>query len=192
MDVGLALLASVILLPFIAAIALILLVMQGRPVLFMQQRIGLHTKPFRLYKFRTMQSGGAGSQDSFQINAPDRRTRIGRMLRAAKLDELPQLWNVIAGDMSLVGPRPEVADWVDSSCSTWNEVLSVRPGLTDYASIQYINEEALLRASEDPEREYRDVVLPAKLRMAEKYVGEMSLGVDLAILLRTARRIVIR
>lgn len=192
LDIAVSVLVLVVLAPVIVAVALVVLFAQGRPVLFTQQRIGLNAKPFRLYKFRTMQPVADDKKDSFEIAAADRTTRVGRLLRGVKLDELPQLWNVIKGDMSLVGPRPEVADWVDSRSGTWKKVLSVRPGLTDYASIHYIDEEDLLRASPDPEEQYRHVVLPAKLQMAEKYVGEMSLWVDLAIMLSTARRVIWR
>jgi lipopolysaccharide/colanic/teichoic acid biosynthesis glycosyltransferase len=113
-------------------------------------------------------------------------TRIGKLLRRTKLDELPQFWNVLRGDMSLVGPRPEVPEYVALQPERYRRVLSVRPGITDPASLRFKNEESLLAASEDPLRYYADVILPAKLDMSEEYIRTRSLKTDFSILLETA------
>ncbi len=119
----------------------------------------------------------------------DRITPIGRWLRKTKLDELPQFWNVLRGEMSLVGPRPEVPRWTEVYPERWEVVLSVRPGITDPASIEYRHEEALLAAAEDPERTYREAILPRKLEIAERYVRTRTFAGDLGVLLRTATSI---
>lgn len=119
-----------------------------------------------------------------------RVTRVGGFLRASKLDELPQLFNVLAGEMSLVGPRPEVARYVELFPSEYREILSVRPGITDEASIAFRSEEAILARALDPEREYVEIVLPRKIAAYRRYVREMSLVTDLSILLRTVWKVV--
>jgi len=111
---------------------------------------------------------------------------VGRLLRAAKLDELPQLWNVFRGDMSLVGPRPEVPEYVELFRSRYERVLTIRPGITDLSSLQFFNEEAVLQASPNPLAAYREQILPAKLELAEHYTANRSMRLDLAIILRTA------
>jgi lipopolysaccharide/colanic/teichoic acid biosynthesis glycosyltransferase len=112
-------------------------------------------------------------------------TRVGKLLRKTKLDELPQLWNVLVGDMSLVGPRPEVRKWVEAYPDRWSKVLAVRPGITDPASIEFRNEEELLAAAPDPKTCYRDVILPRKLDLYEEYVETRSFWGDVGILLKT-------
>ena len=120
-----------------------------------------------------------------------RITRVGRWLRATKLDELPQLWNVVVGEMSLVGPRPEVPKYVEMFRREFEEILEVRPGMTDEASIVFRSEERLLEETEDTEREYIGTVLPRKLELAQLYVREVSMGKDLSIILRTCWRVVV-
>jgi lipopolysaccharide/colanic/teichoic acid biosynthesis glycosyltransferase len=110
---------------------------------------------------------------------------VGRLLRATKLDELPQLWNVLRGDMSLVGPRPEVQRFVDRFAGDYARILAVRPGLTDYAALEYLDEEAVLSAAADPEAAYAERVLPAKIALYHRYLARMSLRTDLALLFRT-------
>lgn len=161
------------------------------PVFFRQERVGRHGRPFRIHKFRTMaaQRGGtAGPQ--LTVGADARITRAGAVLRRYKLDELAQLLDVLQGSMSLVGPRPEVPRYVALYPAELREkVLSVRPGITDFASIEYRDENALLARAADPEREYVEVVLPAKLQFAARYVDEASLGLDVRLILRTLRLI---
>ena len=122
---------------------------------------------------------------SFDVGSSARVTRVGKLLRKTKLDEFPQLWNVLVGDMSLVGPRPEVRKWVEAYPDRWSKVLAVRPGITDPASIEFRNEEELLAAAPGPETCYRDVILPRKLDLYERYVATQSLGGDIGILFRT-------
>jgi lipopolysaccharide/colanic/teichoic acid biosynthesis glycosyltransferase len=149
------------------------------PVLFRQQRAGLGGRPFTLLKLRTMRVAPEGSQLTAAGDA--RITPAGRWLRRFKLDELPQLWNVVRGDMSLVGPRPEVPRYVDGS-PLWQQVLSARPGLTDPVTLRLRDEEALLAAAGDAERFYRERLLPWKLRGYRDYLARRSWVSDLGVL----------
>ena len=157
----------------------------GAPVLFRQQRVGRGMRDFTLVKFRTMTVAPGTERGSFDAGRATRVTRVGRFLRKTKLDELPQLWNVLVGDMSLVGPRPEIRRWVAVYPERWARVLAVRPGLTDPASILYRNEEELLAAASDPQRVYREKILPHKLSIYEAYVRDQYLAGDLVILWQT-------
>lgn len=152
---------------------------------FRQVRVGRNRRPFRLVKFRSMTVRRGSELGSFDAGSTARVTAVGRFLRRTKLDELPQLWNVLVGDMSLVGPRPEVPAWTEVHRDRWDRVLSVRPGITDPASIEFRDEESILSASDDPEACYRDEILPRKLDLAEAYVRNRSFGGDLAIVMRT-------
>ena len=153
---------------------------------FLQTRVGRHGRPFRIVKFRTMTVLAGAERGSFEPGSTARVTRIGRLLRATKLDELPQLWNVLRGEMSLVGPRPEVPRWTEVHLDRWETVLRVRPVITDPASLRFRDEERILAAEPDPEAAYRDRILPRKLELAEQYVRERTFAGDLAILARTA------
>ena len=187
-SVGLAVLAPVLLL-----IALAIKLDSPGPVFFRQERVGRHGRLFRIHKFRTMRHdpGGAGLQ--ITVGADARVTRVGAFLRASKLDELPQLIDVWRGVMSLVGPRPEVPRYVAAyPAALRDKVLSVRPGITDLASITYRDEATVLARAADPERAYIDEVLPHKLRLAAQYVDRASLVSDIALILRTIWAIVRR
>lgn len=163
------------------------------PVFFRQPRVGMRGVAFTLNKFRTMRCLPVDdTARQFQPGDDSRVTRVGAFLRRSKLDELPQLWNVVRGDMSLVGPRPEVARWTQIYPDTWEIVHSVRPGLTDLASIEYRNEESLLAMADDPDAMYRDVILPRKLQLAVQYVNDRSLALDLKILARTVWEVLAR
>lgn len=153
--------------------------------IFRQTRIGLNGSPFTLLKFRSM-TVPETTDSEFAPGETARVTRIGRILRKTKLDELPQLWNVLVGDMSLVGPRPEVPAWTEVHRARWDRVLSVRPGLTDPASLMFRHEEELLAAAENPETTYRDEILPRKLELAERYIRDRSFLGDLTLLSATA------
>ena len=167
--------------PLLLALAAWIRLDSPGPVFFRQERIGLRGRPFRIYKFRSMRVDHSGPQ--ITVGADDRITRSGHIIRAYKLDELPQLLNVFLGDMSLVGPRPEVPRYVALyPADVRAEVLSVRPGITDLASVQYRSESTLLAQSADPERTYVDTILPAKLELCRQYVRERSLGLDLKII----------
>lgn len=160
------------------------------PVFFRQVRVGRFGEPFRIFKFRTMWAEGEAKGKQITVRDDIRITRAGRFLRRYKLDELPQLLNVVKGEMSLVGPRPEVQRYVTLYPEGVREkVLSVPPGITDYASIEYMDENALLADADDPETVYIERVMPVKLRNYERYVTERSIGMDLKIILATLKAI---
>ncbi len=174
-----------LILPLIFLGSLLIFMFDGLPIFFRQHRVGRFGKDFQLIKFRTMTFQPEKSIASFDLGSTDRVTVIGSLFRRTKLDEVPQFWNVIRGDMSLVGPRPEVRKWVNIYPKRWEIVHRVRPGITDPASILYRNEEHILANSSDPEKSYREKVLPHKLSLYEKYVENMSFFGDLKILLQT-------
>ena len=183
-DVAASAAGLLLLAPLLLAIAVWIRLDSPGPVFFRQERVGLRGQPFRIFKFRSMRADNAGPQ--ITVGADERITRSGRFIRAYKLDELPQLLNVLLGDMSIVGPRPEVPRYVALYPATVrDEVLSVRPGMTDWASVQYRSESALLAQSTDPERTYVETVLPAKLALCQQYVRERSLLLDLKIIAMT-------
>ena len=183
-DVAASAAGLLLLAPLLLAIAVWIRLDSPGPMFFRQERVGLRGQPFRIFKFRSMRVDNAGPQ--ITVGADERITRSGRFIRAYKLDELPQLLNVLLGDMSIVGPRPEVPRYVALYPATVrDEVLSVRPGMTDWASVQYRSESALLAQSPDPERTYVETVLPAKLALCQQYVRERSLLLDLKIIAMT-------
>jgi len=171
--------------PLLVIVAGMILIWDGCPILFRQIRVGRNGHDFTLNKFRTMTILQEGSEASFDVGNKKRVTRVGAFLRKTKLDELPQLWNVLKGDMSLVGPRPEVRKWVDAYPVRWAKVLSVKPGITDPASIYYRNEEELLAKADDPVAYYRDHILPHKLNLYEEYVRSRSFLGDIYLILKT-------
>ncbi|MBC7665706.1 MAG: sugar transferase [Caulobacter sp.] len=156
------------------------------PVFFRQVRVGRHGKVFRIHKFRTMSVDAERRGPQLTVGADVRVTRAGRVLRANRLDELPQFLDVLAGDMSLVGPRPDVPRYVDQwPPALRDRVLAVRPGITDPASLKFRDEATLLAQAADPEREYMDVILPRKLAQAADYADHASLWTDLAVIGRS-------
>lgn len=171
--------------PILFLIALSIIIFDTSPVLFRHNRVGVNGTDFLLNKFRTMRVIQESSAGTFDAGDTSRITKIGAFLRKTKLDELPQLWNVFKGDMSLVGPRPEVRKWVDAYPERWAKVLTVKPGITDPASIYYRNEEELLAQADDPETYYRDVILPHKLDLYEEYVKKQSFLGDVTIIIKT-------
>ncbi|AKJ31177.1 sugar transferase [Caldimonas brevitalea] len=192
-DLAAAGLGLVLLAPVMALIALAVKLDSPGPVFFRQQRVGRYGQPFRIHKFRTMQHRPADAGRQITVGADPRITRVGALLRSSKLDELPQLIDVLLGHMSLVGPRPEVPRYLAYYPPAVREqVLSVRPGITDLASIEYRRESELLAASSDPERTYVEEVLPAKLRYAQQYVEQAGFWTDLRLLARTLFVIVTR
>lgn len=192
-DLLLASLGLALLSPVMLAIALAIKFDSPGPVLYRQQRVGRHGVPFRIRKFRTMAHDERGDGPQLTVGADARVTRVGAVLRRRKLDELPQLIDVLQGTMSLVGPRPEVPRYVALyPLELRAKVLSVRPGITDLASITFRNESELLARAADPEREYLQVVMPRKLALAASYADAPSLGTDLKILWRTLRLLVSR
>ena len=183
-DILVSAIGLVVLSPLMVGIAVAVALGSRGPVLFRQQRVGRSFRPFTLYKFRTMKVGSE-SGSSVTARGDSRVTAIGRALRRTKLDELPQLINVFKGDMSLVGPRPEVPRYVDLFRSDYEEILTVRPGITDHASIRFRNEEEILGKHPDPEAAYVNVVLPEKVALYRCYVRERSMLGDLRILFAT-------
>src|SRR5438477_3669545 len=164
-------------------LAAAILLDNGRPVFFRQLRVGREGRPFRLLKFRSMRGGAPGPQVT--ASTDPRITRIGGVLRKYKLDELPQLWNVLAGDMSLVGPRPEVPKFVDLASGTWQKVLAVRPGITDLPTLIFRDEERVLTGREDAEQYYRDVILPQKLMLSMVFLEHRGIWLDLKLIALT-------
>jgi FlaA1/EpsC-like NDP-sugar epimerase/lipopolysaccharide/colanic/teichoic acid biosynthesis glycosyltransferase len=175
--------------PLLVIISVLIKLDSRGPVIFSQVRVGKGFRPFRMYKFRTMVEEAPGQGLPLTVGQDVRVTSVGRILRKFKLDELPQLVNVLVGDMSLVGPRPEVPRYVEPLRSVFSEILVVRPGITDLASLKYIDEASLLACSRNPAEEYRNKVLPEKLRLAKLYVRHVSLRLDLAIIVQTLLRI---
>ena len=175
----------VLVLPVLAMLALVVLMDDGPPVLFSQTRVGKDGKPFRIWKFRTMRAGSSGS--AITASGDARVTRSGAVLRKFKLDELPQLFNVLKGDMSLVGPRPETPEYVQPRAPAWQAVLAVRPGITDLATLIYRDEEEILGASANADILYRETVLPEKLRLNLAYLRARSFRQDLRLILLTVR-----
>jgi lipopolysaccharide/colanic/teichoic acid biosynthesis glycosyltransferase len=183
-DVSVSLAALLVLSPLLALIAVAIKLDSRGPVLFRQERVGRGMRRFRVFKFRTMRHEPNNGM-LVTVAGDDRITRIGRFLRKSKLDEFPQFLNVLIGDMSLVGPRPEVPKYVELFAKDYEIVLGVRPGLTDPASFKYRNEGALLQRAADPEREYIERILPDKIKLGKAYVAEASLSLDLVLILKT-------
>ena len=184
LDVIISATALVLLSPVLLAVAVLIIVDSGLPIFFKQDRVGRNFHSFEILKFRSMFVGAKGS--AVTVKGDARITRVGRLLRATKLDEVPQFWNVIRGDMSLVGPRPEVAKYVALYPERYKRILQVRPGITDLASVKFRNEEAILAQHSDPQQHYAEAVLPTKLHLAEDYVKMQCLKLDFKILLHTA------
>jgi lipopolysaccharide/colanic/teichoic acid biosynthesis glycosyltransferase len=186
LDLSVSSVALVILSPLMCAIALLVRIDSPGPALFRQERVGRGGRPFAILKFRSMRADAPRSGPAVTVGNDARITRVGRFIRRYKLDELPQLMNVIKGDMSLVGPRPEVPRYVELyPAEARRMVLSVRPGITDPASIAFVNESELLATAADAEAMYREVILPQKLRMYCAYVAGQSVMGDLKVLLQT-------
>jgi len=185
-DVAAAAAGLVIASPLLVTAAVLVRLSSPGPILFRQERIGRYGRPFQLVKFRSMRTDSGGP---LVTSAADRRvTPVGRVLRQSKLDELPQLVNVLRGDLSLVGPRPEVARYVALYSAEDRALLqSVRPGITDPATIRFRNEEDILGRSADPERAYVEEVLPAKVRLYRQYLEQASFVNDIHVLVATAR-----
>lgn len=184
-DFTAALSGIIILAPVGIGIALLIWLESGLPIFFRQTRIGLNGISFTMLKFRTMTVKKGTESGSFDAGSSARITGIGRILRKTKLDEFPQLWNVMIGDMSIVGPRPEVPQWVKVYPECWKQVLTVKPGITDNAAIEFRNEEEILGQSTDPQSTYRNEILPKKLALYEKYTANNSFTGDILIIFRT-------
>lgn len=184
-DIAASLLVLVVAGPLILAVALVIKVNSKGPVFYRGTRVGKDGKKFHMLKFRTMVVnadclGGPSTSDD-----DPRLTKVGKQIRRYNLDELPQLINVLKGDMSIVGPRPEVPEEVEQYTEEEKALLSVRPGMTDYASIKFNNEGEILRGSKDPHQAYREAIRPEKIRLGLEYVNTRSICVDFEIIFRT-------
>lgn len=191
-DFILAFALLMLLIPLFFIITVMILLTDGWPVFFVQQRIGRKGRIFKMFKFRSMTVKKEAQKGSFDAGDTSRVTKIGRLLRKTKLDELPQLLNVLFGSMSFVGPRPEVEKWVKIYPERWRLVHSVKPGITDNASLEFRNEEEILAASNDREKTYREEILPRKLDLYEQYVQKNSLAGDIQLIFKTIIAVVFK
>ena len=185
MDIAISAAALCVLWPVFLLIALAIVIDDPGPVFYRQVRVGRGGRPFRIFKFRTMVVDADKKGLSITVGRDSRITRVGAFLRKTKLDELAQLLNVLCGQMSFVGPRPEVPRYVELYTPYQRQVLLVRPGITDYASIAYRNENELLAGADDPEKMYIETVMPDKIELNMKYLREISPLADIRLILRT-------
>ena len=184
-DITFSLLGLILLLPLLLIIAFLLKLESKVPFFYKQVRVGLNSTDFKIFKFRTMFLGSDRKGLLTLGNKDPRVTKVGYFLRKYKLDELPQLINVLIGNMSFVGPRPEVRKYVDLYSNSDLEILSVKPGITDYASIVYRNEAELLKGSNNPEELYINTIMPKKIELNKQYISSKNLIVDLKIIFKT-------
>lgn len=180
----------VLLSPLLVVVALLIKLTSAGPVLFKQTRMGRDFQPFQILKFRSMVQDAPKKGGQITFGRDPRITTVGHWLRKTKFDEFPQLINVLRGDMSLVGPRPEVPQYVEAFRDDYEKLLSVRPGITGLASVRYVDEATILAQAADPDAEYRRVVLPEKIRLDAEYIEKASFGYDLQIIFWTFVRIV--
>ena len=185
MDIAISAAALCVLWPVFLLIALAIVIDDPGPVFYRQVRVGRGGRPFRIFKFRTMVVDADKKGLSITVGRDSRITRVGAFLRKTKLDELAQLLNVLCGQMSFVGPRPEVPRYVELYTPYQRQVLLVRPGITDYASIAYRNENDLLAGADDPEKMYIETIMPDKIELNMKYLREISPLADLRMILKT-------
>lgn len=188
-DLNVSLFSLILLSPLILAIALWIKLDSRGPVFYRGVRVGRFGRSFRIYKFRTMVADAEKISGSSTADDDPRITRIGKILRRYKLDETPQLINVVKGDMSLVGPRPEVREYVDMYTEEEKAILQVRPGITDWASLWNSDEGAVLAGCGDPDRAYLELIRPTKIKLQLKYLRHHPLWVDLKILLLTLLKV---
>ena len=189
MDIAVSAVALCVLWPLYLIIALAIVIDDPGPVFYRQVRVGRGGKPFRIFKFRSMVVDADKKGLEITVGHDRRITRVGAFLRKTKLDELAQLINVLCGQMSFVGPRPEVPRYVELYTPYQRQVLLVRPGITDYASIAYRNENDLLDAAQDPERMYIEQIMPAKIELNMKYLREISPAADIRLILKTVEAV---
>ena len=189
-DIIFSIIGLVILSPIFIVLYLLIRIESKGGGFYSQERIGKNGKPFKLYKFRSMRIGSE-KKGLITIGEKDNRiTKTGFILRKYKLDELPQLWNVFIGDMSLVGPRPEVKKYTDLYTEEQKQVLQVRPGITDWASIKYVDENKILGESEDPDEAYVNLIMPNKIKLNMVYIQHQTLGEYFKIIFTTFKEIV--
>lgn len=184
-DITLCLIAMPFFILIAIPIAILIKIDSKGPVFFKQKRAGKNGVLFDILKFRTMSSNPEAEKKEFEPGEKKRITNIGAILRKTKFDEIPQIINVLKGEMSIVGPRPEVKKYIDLYPEKWEKILSVQPGITDPASVEFRNEEEILSSADDPELEYKNNILPKKLELYEKYIAEISFTKDLIIIFKT-------
>jgi lipopolysaccharide/colanic/teichoic acid biosynthesis glycosyltransferase len=175
----------ILLSPLFLIIAAAIKLHDNGPVFYKQQRIGRYFKPFLLIKFRTMRTDSGGSGAQITVQGDPRVTKTGSFLRKTKLDEIPQMINVLRGDMSIVGPRPEVGRYVEMFRGEYERILTIRPGITDYAAVEFRNEEAVLREFDDPESGYIGTVLPRKIEHYNRYLCDAGFATDIRLIFQT-------
>jgi lipopolysaccharide/colanic/teichoic acid biosynthesis glycosyltransferase len=180
-----SLIGLILLSPFLVIIGILIKISDKGPIFYRSKRIGQNFKPFYLLKFRTMVVNAEELGPSITKGGDQRITKIGKFLRKTKLDELPQLWNVVKGELSLVGPRPEVEKYISFYKDDYKEILKIRPGITDYAAIKFRNEEEILAKFEDVEKAYIENVLPEKIKLYKTYLNEIGFLTDLKIIFKT-------
>ncbi|MFQ5685022.1 MAG: sugar transferase [Candidatus Scalindua sp.] len=190
-DIYFSFIGLIVFIPLFVMVSILIKIESKGTVLFTQVRIGKNFKPFNLYKFRSMVMDAPKIGLPITTGSDTRITKIGRFLRKTKIDELPQFFNVLKGDMSFVGPRPELLQYVEIFQKEYEEVLMVRPGITDLASLKYRDETSILGKTKEPEKEYVCRILPEKIRLAKEYLKRSSLILDLSIIFKTLIKLVI-
>jgi len=186
-DIVASLVGIVLLLPVFIIIGLWVKLSSKGPIIFVQKRVGKDFIEFNLYKFRSMVVGAQTKGPGVTSKDDARVTKVGRFIRSTKIDELPQLFNVLKGDMSLVGPRPELKKFVEAKKQEYKKVLSIKPGITDNAAIEFRDEEEIMSQYEDKEKAYIDIVLPQKIKLYYKYIDEISFFNDVKLILKTLK-----
>jgi len=192
LDIVISLSGLVLFFPLFLLIAVFIKLDSKGPVFFRQERVGRDFKQFSIYKFRTMSFEGSLGDSSITVRGDRRVTRVGHILRRIKVDELPQLINVLKGEMSIVGPRPEIHKYVELFKKDYENILRVKPGITDYAAIEFSDEESVLEKYDDPEKGYVDEVLPRKIVLYYHYLKERGFWVDIKIMAMTMFKILRR
>jgi glycosyltransferase len=187
-DIVSSLFGLIVLSPFMLIIAILIKLDSKGPVFFKQVRVTKNGREFKIFKYRTMKIG-SDKYSQITVGKDSRITKVGDFLRKYKLDEIPQLINVLIGDMSLVGPRPEVPKYVALYTEEQREILKVRAGITDYASIEFSNENDILANETDPEKAYIEKIMPRKIELNKKYLSEISVMTDIKIILLTIKKI---
>lgn len=191
-DIIFSLLGMILLFPLFILLGFLIKIRDGGPVIFSQKRIGRRGRVFFIYKFNSIKADPSAREGLFGKGDIRNSSKLGRFLRKTKINELPQLLNVLKGEMSIVGPRPEVEKWVNEYPERWATVLKVRPGITDEASLVFLNEEEILQNTDNPHEIYKKVILPRKLDLYEKYVKNCCMKNDILIILRTISMLMFR
>ncbi|NWF90654.1 MAG: sugar transferase [Ignavibacteriaceae bacterium] len=192
LDIFSSAIALLLLSPILLIIACGVMISSGTPIFYYQERVGKNWKRFQIIKFRTMINNADKIGPGISSEDDKRITKMGKFLRKYKLDELPQLFNVLLGDMSLIGPRPEIPKYAEIYKEDYSKILKLKPGITDYASITYRNEAALLNGKAEGETFYLENILPEKITLYKKYLKDISLKTDIKILVATVKSVFVR